>query len=206
MGFFDNFRNYKDRLYKKEAPKEEFDSYFERLDLENFFNFMNNVYDPSSMLYKFGGRRSLEKLYYDPEIFSAWDKRQSAILDTRPILKDGDDAVREFMEKQILPHQRQLKQDIQWSNPYGYSVIQIIYNEDRSGNVDGYQREQFWRFEPQQDLIHVKLINSDNPGMINRLMPYGKWVLITNNGTYFNPFGEASFERILQPWLWSLLS
>lgn len=203
MSWFDDFNNKFQDLFKREVPKDEMhvSAMFKHLNVDEFFNGLNNLWHPGELLRKIGGLKKLENLYKDPEIYAAVDKRTAALLDTRLTLEGGDNAFRKRMEENILPHERQLKLDAWWSVPYGYGVEQIIYNEDRSGNVVGFQREEFWRFEPQQDLIHVKLVETSSNAYRNKIMPYGKWVLTTNNGTFYNPMGEPMFERLIQPWI-----
>lgn len=199
MNIFDKFID----LFKRELPKQEteVESLFSRLDVDQFFNGLNNLWNPSELIRKIGGLSRLEKLYKDPEIYAAWDKRQAALMDTNLTFEGGDASKIAFLEKNVKPYERQLKQDFSWSVPYGYGVEQIIYNPDRSGNVIGYQKEEFWRFEPLQDLIHVKILDSSNVNLIGKVMPYGKWVLTTHNGSFSNPMGEAMFERLIQPWI-----
>lgn len=198
---FDFLNDYTDRLFKREAPEEDYNSFFKRLDVDEFFSYLNNLWAPNELMERMGGRGNLDKLYKDPEIYAAWDKRQAAILDTKLMIEGKSDDVVKFFMDQLAPHEVQLKRDFQWSVPYGYGVEQIIYDEDRSGSVVGFQREQFWRFEPMSDLMHVKLTSTTNTDLLQKLMPYGKWILTTNNGSYFNPYGEAMFERLIQPWI-----
>lgn len=199
---FDWFnKKQEEELFKKEIPEEHFLSMFQRMDVDTFFNNLNNMWDPGELIQKIGGRHNLYKLYKNEEIYAAVDKRIAALLDTRLVLEGpSKDLVNRFSE-QILPHERQLKQDFWWTVAYGYGVEQIIYNEDMSGDIVGFQKEDFWRFEPMKDLTHAKLIFSANPALANKVMPYGKWVLTTNNGTYSNPFGDPMFERLIQPWI-----
>ena len=200
MNIFDKFQG----LWKREVPKNDSDaeiaeSLWRRMDVDGFFNSLSNLWYPGELISKLGGYSKLEVLYKDADIYAAVDKRIAALLDTRLIIDGGPNA--KFFQDQIMKHEDQLKQDFFWTTPYGYGVEQIIYNEDRSGNVDGFQKEDFWRFEPLEDLIHVKLVNSSNPNMINQVMPYGKFVVTTNNGTSNNPMGDAMFERLIQPWI-----
>lgn len=197
MNIFDKFLD----LFKREVPETEMESIFSRLDVDQFFNGLSNLWHPSELLRKIGGHSKLHNLYKDAEIYAAVDKRVAALLDTRLVLEGGSPELIKFFEANLLPFERQLKQDFWWAVPYGYAVEQIIYNPDMSGNVIGFQKEDFYRFEPQQDLIHVKLIDTTNSAYRNKIMPYGKWVLTTNNGSFSNPLGDPMFERLIQPWI-----
>lgn len=188
-------------LFKREVPVSEFESMFSRMDLGEFFNSLSNLWAPGELIDKLGGYENLHLLYKDHDIFSSVDKRISALLTTKMSLEGTDERLVKFFEEQILPHERQLKQDLWWTVFNGWGIEQIIYSEDASGKIDGFQREEFWRFEPQKDLIHVKLVTSGNPLYRNKILPYGKWVLTTNNGTSYNPMGDAMAERLIMPWI-----
>lgn len=190
-------------LFKTELPEDEleFESIFQRLDVDAFFGMLNNYWKPSELINKIGGYENLDLLYKDSEIYAAVDKRLAALLDTRLVLKGPSETTNKFFMDQIGPFEQQLKQDLWWTVAHGFGVEQIIYDPDRSCKVIGFQKEEFWRFEPQKDLIHVKLVNTNVQGMMNKILPYGKWVLTTNNGTFSNPFGESMFERLIQPWI-----
>lgn len=195
MNLFEKFVD----LFKREVPETEVEALFQRLDVDKFFSGLNNLWHPSELIRKIGGLSKLENLNKDSEIYAAVDKRIAALLDTRLVLEGGSRV--KFFEDNLKPFERQLKQDFWWAIPYGYGVEQIIYNPDRSGNVIGFQREEFYRFEPLQDLIHVRLVDTTNSEWRNKVMPYGKWVLTTNNGSYYNPSGDPMFERLIQPWI-----
>ena len=197
MNFFDKFQD----LFKREIPATEMESIFRRLDVDEFFNGLHNLWAPSELISKIGGVKNLELLYKDPEIYAAIDKRLAALLDTRLIFEGKDEVAVKFFQENLLMHEQQLKQDFWWSVYNGYGVEQIIYDPDRSCKVIGFQKEEFWRFEPMQDLIHVKLLYTSNMNLMNKVMPYGKFVLTTNNGTYFNPSGDPMAERLIQPWI-----
>lgn len=193
-----------DKLYKREVDRSKFDTIFKQINLDNFFNSLSYYVDPDELALKVGDRRVLNKLYYDGEIYAAVDKRLAALLTTKLVLKSDSDEVLRFMEDQIMPHERQLKQDFWWSIPYGYNVEQIIYDEDRSGRVRGFQKEEFWRFQPMPDLVHVRLrfggVRSEDVSYQD-VLDYGKWVLTVNNGTTANPRGDAMFTRLYLAWL-----
>lgn len=199
MNWLEKFQD----LFTRELPKEEveFNSLFQRLDVDHFFSGLNNLWNPSELISKIGGLQNLGMVYKDSEVYAAVDKRLAALLDTRMVIEGPSDTTNKFFAEQLGPFEQQLKQDFWWTVANGYGVEQIIYDPDRSCKVIGFQKEEFWRFEPQKDLIHVKLVNTTAPGMINTILPYGKWILTTNNGSHSNPFGEAMFERLIQPWI-----
>lgn len=197
----DWFNRFTDRLFKREAPSTEFEAYYKRLDLDHFFGQLNNMWEPNELIWRIGGHKNLKKVMIDPEIYAAFETRKAAILDTKLILESDSEEVKKFFEDQLLPFEDQLKQDFWQAIPFGYSVEQIIYDPDRSCKVIGFQREQFWRYQPMQDLMHVKVIDSSNYEYVNQLMPYGKFVLTSHGGSYYNPYGDAIVEKLIQPWM-----
>ena len=99
-----------DKLYKKEVNKSDFASYFKRFDLDNIFSTLTYSVDPIELDMKIGDRRVLQKLYYDGEIYAAVDKRVTALASTKLVLDGPDESVVKFMEEQIFPFERKLKQ------------------------------------------------------------------------------------------------
>lgn len=190
-----------EELFKRKVKKNEFEAIFKRMDFDEFFNSLSNLWAPSELIKKMGGYHKLEVLYKDPDIYSAIDKRTAALLTTEMQFDGPDESLVKFFEEQLRPHERQLKLDFWWTIYNGWGVEQIVYEEDGSGRVAGFQREEFWRFEPMKDLIHVKLVNSNNREYLNKVLPYGKYVLTTNNGTSYNPFGDAMAERLILPYI-----
>lgn len=200
MAWYDSFLS-SDLFKKKEIEETEFNALFQRINVEQFFNNLNNLWYPGELIRKIGGYNKLEILYKDHDIYSAIDKRLAALVTTRMVIEGDDQSLVDFFEEQLRPHELQLKKDFWWTIYNGWGVEQIIYNEDRSGKVDSFQREDFWRFEPQRDLNHAKLIWTDNNEWRNKIVPYGKYVVTTNNGTASNPFGDAMAERLITPWI-----
>lgn len=190
-----------EKLFKREVDPAEFEAIFRRMDLEQFFGNLNNLWHPSELIRKIGGWDKLDLLYKDPDIYASIDKRIAALKSTKMVLKGKNESITQFMMDQLKPHELQLKEDIWWTIFNGYGVEQIIYNEDLSGRVVGFQREEFWRFEPQKDLIHVKCVDTSVAALRNKILPYGKWVLTTNNGTSYNPMGDSMGERLVMPWI-----
>ena len=195
MNLFDKFSG----LFKREIEKET--DFHSRMDIDSFFSSLNNYWRPNELIEKLGGKHNFELLTKDSDIFAALDKRMAALLDTKLTFENGDESLNKWFTEQLLPFERQLKQDLFWTAFNGYGVEQIIYDEDRSGAISGFQREEFWRFKPLKDLLHVQCIHSNDSEIRNQVMPYGKFVLTTNNGTSYNPFGDSIAERLIMPWI-----
>lgn len=199
MSWYDDL---KDRLFKRKVNSGEFEAILQRMDFDSFFMSASNLWAPSELIKKMGGYSKLGLLYKDHDIYAAIDKRTAALMTTEMTISGPDSTLVKFFEDQLKPHERQLKLDFWWTVFNGWGVEQIIYNEDRSGRVAGFQREEFWRFQPQKDLVHVKLVSSaSSTEYLNRILPYGKFVLSTNNGTSYNPFGDSMAERLIVPYI-----
>lgn len=196
MNWYERFKD----LFKRKIEPTSIDSIFSRMDVDQFFATLNNMWHPKEVLKKIGGPSNIDILTIDPDIYSAIDKRIANIHTTQIGFEGENNQLIEFFKDQILPHERQLKEDLWWAVFQGYAVEQIIYNEDRSGRVVGFQKEEFWRFEPQPDLIHIRCVHTTNSELSQKILPYGKWVLLTNGGTSYNPIGKMMAERLINPW------
>lgn len=195
------FERFKD-FFKKQIPAEtEFSSMFSRLDVDEFFSRLNNYYSPSDLIRKLGGIERFDLLLKDTDIHGALDKRLAALLDTKLTFQGEDSELIDLFTKELSPFERQLKQDFFWTVFNGYGVEQIIYNENGTGEIIGFQKEQFWRFDPLSDLIHVRLTDTTNNEWRGKVLPWGKWVLTTSNGSYYNPSGDPLAEKLIQPWI-----
>lgn len=198
MAWYDKFL---ESLYERKVEQTDFTAIYKRMDVDQFFNSLNNLWHPGELIQKIGGREKLDILYKDDAIYSAIDKRIAALLDTRMVINGDNPKLVQFFTEQLEPFERQLKQDFWWTTFHGYGVEQIIYDESGDGTVLGFQREEAWRFEPQRDLVHIKLVHTSNQDFQNQILPYGKWVLTTNNGTSYNPLGDCMAERLITPWI-----
>lgn len=197
-----------DKLFKREIPQKNEKSYsslYERVDVENFFQRLSYYHDPIAHKHLGQNRKNLELIYKnDSEIMAAVDKRLGALMTSEIKLETESEELKAFYEENLLKFKTQLIEDFWWSIPYGYNVEQIIYNPDRSGRVDGFSREQYWRFTPYADLKSVSLTSKSSfksSQKVGELLPYGKWVLTVHKGTSFNPFGEALFSRLYIPYV-----
>lgn len=193
-------------LFKREVRETTVDSITKRFDAKSFFEATVNLWRPSELITKIGGYHNFDILTKDEEIFASLDKRLAALLDTRLVIDDG--LGKEFLTGQIIPHERQLKEDFFWTVFNGWGVEQIIYKEDRSGQVAGFQREEFWRFDPLKDLIHAKIrsASGDFRDFEDGILPYGKFVVTTNGGTSYNPRGNPLAEKLIAPWFFRCTS
>lgn len=201
MNLFEKFNG----LFKKEVPKDKAFT-LSRYDANAFFQSSMRLWSTSDLIKQIGGYAGFDKLTKDAEIFAAIDKRIAALLDTRLQLKGKNESLVNWFEEQLLPHENQLKQDFWWTQFNGWGVEQIIYNENGSGEIVGFQREQFYNFMPLEDLIHAKVVGPLNSEFDQNVLPYGKYVITTNNGTSYNPKGEPLAEKLVAPWFFMCTS
>lgn len=197
------------KLFEREVPSKSnekaYSSLYERVDVENFFQRLSYYHDPIAHKHLGQNRKNLELIYKnDSEIMAAVDKRLGALLTSDVKIETESEELKAYYTENLLNFKDQLIEDFWWSVAYGYGVEQIIYNPDRSGKVDGFSREQYWRFTPYADLKSVSLTSKSSfrsQQKVNELLPYGKWVLTVHKGTAFNPFGEALFSRLYLPYV-----
>ena len=186
------------------TKKEKYASLFSVVDLDSYYKSLNNLYSPSELIKKIGGYSKFPLLYKDHDIRAAKEKREAALLDTKLVVEGPDQYLNDFFMDQLKPHEDQLKKDLLLSVFNGYGVEQIIYNPNMNGTVIGFNREQYWRFEPLGDLKHVILRQASGKSgaeYVGQVLPYGKWVLTVNDGTSSNPWGEPLAESLIVPYL-----
>lgn len=201
MNLFKSFSG----LFKREVTENK-EFVLSRYDARAFYNTVSAFWNERELLDIIGGYDGYSKLTNDPEIFAALDKRIAALLDTKLQIKGKDERLTSWFEDQLLPHENQLKQDFWWTMFNGWGVEQIIYNENGSGEVTGFQREEFWRFQPLEDLIHARINNPITKDFEDNVLPYGKFVVTTNNGTSYNPNGDPLAFKLITPWLFMCTS
>lgn len=187
--------------FKKDIPPSEISAMFEKVDIDMLFENMSFYYNPSELIRELGGIRKLPTLLKDTDIYAAVDKRLAALLDTKLTIVGNDKALVKFYTEQLEKHEDQLKEDFWWSIFYGYGVEQIIYDPKGKKEISGFEREQFWRFDVMPNLIQAKVKVTSNPAFLDKVLPWGKWVVTTHKATKFNTRGEAMAERLIQPWI-----
>lgn len=187
--------------FKKEIKSSEIAAMYEKVNIDQFFDTLSYYYNPSELIRELGGVRKLPNLLKDTDIYAAVDKRLSALLDTKLVFEGSDQGLVDFFTDQIVPHEDQLKEDFWFTIFYGHGVEQIIYDPKGTKNVLRFEREDFWRFTIQPNLYEAKVKITSNPDLIDKVLPWGKWVVTSHKATKSNPNGEALAERLIQPWI-----
>lgn len=187
--------------FKKEIKKSEISAMLEKVNIDTFFDNLAHYYRPSELVRQLGGRRRFNHLLKDDDIYSCVDKRLAALQDTKLKFEGGDQFLVDFYSQQITPHEDQLKTDFWFTIYNGTGVEQIIYDPTGAKNIVGFEREQFWRFKVQPNLIEAKVEATSNSDLLGKILPWGKWVVTTYGATKENVFGEPLAEKLIQPWI-----
>jgi phage gp29-like protein len=157
--------------------------------------------DPDQVLRKIGKTRAdMRILEGDDEVAAALETRANAVLSTPWRLEPGESDVAKFITEQLTPHAESLIFDAWHAVPYGYSVIEAVYQRlegDRIGLARLVQKPFEW-FEPRRDgaLLYRPTGRSQVVPVDTRF----KFFLTRRNASYRNPRGEALLSRAYWPW------
>ena len=169
--------------FKKEIKSSEIAAMYKKVNIDQFFDNLSYYYNPSELIRELGGVRKLPDLLKDTDTYAAVDKRLSALLDTKLAFEGKDQGLVDFFTDQIVPHEDQLKEDFWFTIFYGHGVEQIIYDPKGTKNVLRFEREDFWRFTIMPNLYEAKVKITSNPDLIDKVLPWGKWVVTNHKAT-----------------------
>ena len=175
--------------------------------IEDIVDALIKLPDPDMVLEKFGlGRQDLRKLESDDEIAGALETRREAVLTTAWRFEPFGNADTQWLYEEIAPHVENILRGAWAAIPYGYSVMEAIY-EDKGDGTIGLQRVQEkpleW-FEPRRDgtLLFYPPSGSKKIGQ-GPSFPVDttfKFFMTRRNPTYRNPYGEALLSRAYWAW------
>lgn len=161
---------------------------------------LTNLADPDLVLQRAGiARYQLRELEYDDEISAALDTRRDAAVSVPWRLDPGDSPAATFVAEQLEAHAGPMLSGMWSAVPYGYSVLEAVYQELPGGRVglsDLSERPIEW-FKLRRD------------GALLVTLPGGfevegdtafKWFVTRRNATWRNPYGEALLSRLYWPW------
>lgn len=189
MKIFDLFRFKKQEL----DPPMNRQDLFDRKNIKRVFDAFDMMIDPVTYFAKVPQRKNLRELYYDDEISSAIDTRQEACTSTPWTLEGGNDDVNEFIYENLSHHVKDIMDQAWWAIAYGYSVSQVVYEQDQ-GRVwwHTFYEEPFDQFKVSRDrklyTIHRR----------EELDPF-KFILTVNKPSYYNPLGESVLAKLYFP-------
>lgn len=170
--------------------------------LSGLMNALSNIQDPDTILQKAGlTRKDLKRLETDEEIYTALETRLAAVVAVRWRLDPQDDTPEEasdFIKATLAPHIETLIHGVWQAVPYGYSVVELIYQQLEGGRIGlaAPMLEPMEWFEPQPDGT-LCVASSDDKTPLDQEF---KFLLTRRLATWQNPFGEALLSRLYWPW------
>lgn len=170
--------------------------------VDGFLDGLIGSSDPDEVLRKVGKtRQDLRVLEGDDEILTALDTRSNAVLATSWRLEPSEGELPQFIAEQLEPIAEGIMFDAWRAVPYGYSVIEAVYQRLPGGRV-GIARaveKPFEWFEPRRngELVYRPTGAFGKAETVDQRF---KFFLTTNRASYRNPRGEALLSRAYWPW------
>lgn len=156
--------------------------------------------DPDKFLSQIGGRKVLRDLTYDDEVSTALETRFSAVKGVLWNLKTENTKVYDFVFEEISRVYHDLVTDIWEAVPYGYSVVQVVYQEPENGQT----RIKIVKDEPFENFAIDKdgLLLPRNTSIIKLEDLYPeKFFYTVRKGSTRYPMGQPLLATIYFAWL-----
>lgn len=171
---------------------------FDHQAVELFALAMRLVPDVDEILRKAGlGRAGLRQLEYDDEIAAAIETRLCALLSTPWRLEPGTGDGHDLCHEQLTQHIEPLLIGAFNARLYGYSVIELVWNEDRT--LKEAAEKPFEWFQPTRTTNELLYIQHNLAAGVPVDTTY-KFLLTRYRPTYQQPRGEALLSRCYWPW------
>lgn len=165
-------------------------------------HWLNTLPDPDLTLQKLGFRRAdLRKLETDDEVYQCLEKRREAVHATPWRLEPGTGRFNRWLADELSRHQEPLIAGAFMAVPYGYSVLEAVYEPRPDGRI-GLARiaeKPFEWFTPSPDGTLRYHPEDGRGGAEGLLCDPAKFFLTARNASYRNPYGEALFSRLYWP-------
>ncbi|MBR6126461.1 DUF935 family protein [bacterium] len=165
----------------------------------NFYTLANILPDPDIVLKKQGKDITIYKeLLCDSHVFACIQSRKSGVLSlewdiNRGLDKDENAEEIEKLLKKLDIHK--LISDILDATSFGFQPLEIMWKRDKSGHV---LPERVVAKPPEwfcfDDDNNLKFRTKEN--YYGELLPDKKFLLVQNNPTYNNPYGERTLSRV----------
>ena len=165
----------------------------------NFYTLANILPDPDIVLRKQGKDIKIYKeLLCDSHVFACIQSRKSGVLSlewdiNRGLDKDENAEEIEKLLKKLDIHK--LISDILDATSFGFQPLEIMWKRDKSGHV---LPERVVAKPPEwfcfDDDNNLKFRTKEN--YYGELLPDKKFLLVQNNPTYNNPYGERTLSRV----------
>lgn len=189
MGLFD-FLKPKPRTLTAEQIR----SLFDYTNVNRFFDSLDYISDPIQYYAKVPDRAKLREMYYDDEIASAVDTRMEAAISTQWTIEGGTPEVNKFIYENVKYNGQDILNFSWWAVAYGYSVFQIVYEQDQ-GRI-------WWSriFDQPYDAFKINRLNELISVATNQKLDPYKFVHTVCKPTYYNPLGESLFAKLYYPY------
>lgn len=166
----------------------------------NFYSLANILPDPDIVLRKQGKDISIYKeLLCDPHVFACVQSRKAGVLSLEWAINRGSEEKNEVAEEiekilnEIDIHK--LISDILNATQFGFQPLEIMWKRDKSGHVMPARvvakPPEWFCFDDDNNL---KFRTKENYYGID--LPDKKFLLVQNNPTYNNPYGERTLSRV----------
>ena len=165
----------------------------------NFYTLANILPDPDIVLRKQGKDITIYKeLLCDSHVFACVQSRKAGVLSldweiNRGLDKDQNAEEIENVLKRLNVHK--LIADILDATQYGFQPLEIMWKREKSGHVMPARviakPPEWFCFDDDNNL---KFRTKEN--YYGELVPDKKFLLVQNNPTYNNPYGERTLSRV----------
>lgn len=165
----------------------------------NFYTLANILPDPDIVLRKQGKDITIYKeLLCDSHVFACVQSRKAGVLSldwdiNRGLDKDENAETIEKLLKKLDVHK--LISDILDATSFGFQPLEIMWERDKSGHVMPARiiakPPEWFCFDDDNNL---KFRTKEN--YYGELVPDKKFLLVQNNPTYNNPYGERTLSRV----------
>lgn len=172
--------------------------------IKKLFGFYNTLPDPDPILSKTGKAfETYRELTSDAHLYANIQQRKAGIVSLeREIVPASNDPlsqyIADYLENELDPDN--IISQILNAPLYGFTVLEIVWTQVnlRSGEyllpLRIEEKPQEWfTFSLNNELLYRG--ESDQP----RPVPPNKFILIQNNATYMNPYGEKALSRCYYP-------
>lgn len=194
------------RLFRAERPETRPPAareLFSDIAIERLITALMELRDPDEVLARAGlTRASLRALEYDDEIGTALETRLAAVTGTPWRLEPGEGAATEYVWAQLDQHVEELITGAWAALPYGYSVIEAVYERDGARVAWARLEEKpFEWFRPTRT-GELRYFPDDGRGSVEGVAVNTdyKFFLTRRRPSYRNPRGEALLSRLYWPW------
>ena len=178
---------------------------YREIALDAIWQWLGSLPDVDEVLRRTGrSRASLRELERDDEVTQALETRRDAVIATPWRLEPQSTRVCKAMLEIITPHMHALLRGCWSAVPYGYAVIEVIYEVRADGRIGikSLAEKPFEWFRPLHD-GSLRYFPRDGSGGTDGIeCDPRKFILVRRNPTYRQPAGEPLLSRMYWPVTW----